>query len=41
MSLMTVEVCIRHLWLWRPVYGINGCGGLYMAFIVVEFNVCH
>ena len=31
MPLMTVE----------SVYGIYGCGGLYMAFMVVEFNVCH
>ena len=23
--LMTVEVCIWHLWLWRSVYGIYGC----------------
>ena len=41
MSLMAVEICIRHLWLWRSVYGIYGCGGLHMAFMVVEFNVCH
>ena len=25
MPLMTVEVCIWHLWLWRSVYGIYGC----------------
>ena len=41
MSLMAVEVCIWHLWLWRAVYSIYGCGGLCMAFMVVEFNVCH
>ena len=41
MSLITVEVCIWHLWLWMSVYGIYGCGGLYMAFMIVEFNVCH
>ena len=32
MSLMAVEVCI---------YAKDGCGGLYMAFIIVEFNICH
>ena len=32
MALMTAEVCIWHVWL---------CGGLYMAFMVVEFNICH
>ena len=25
MPLMTVEVYIWHLWLWRSVYGIYGC----------------
>ena len=40
MSLMAVEVCIWHSWLWRSVYDIYGCGGLYMAFMVVELNVC-
>ena len=32
MSLMAVKVCI---------YANDGCRGLYMAFIVVEFNACH
>ena len=36
MPLMTVEVCIWHLWLWRSVYGIYGCGGLCMAFMVFD-----
>ena len=36
MSFMAVEVCTWHLWLWRSVYGIYGCGGLYMAFMAVE-----
>ena len=32
MSLMAVEVCI---------YARDGCRGLYMTFITVEFNICH
>ena len=32
MSLMAVEVCI---------YAMDGCRGLYMAFVIVEFNTCH
>ena len=31
MSLMAVEVCIWHLWLW----------GSDMAFMAAEFNICH
>ena len=41
MSLMAVEVCLWHLWLWSSIYVIDGRGGLYMAFMVVEFNICH
>ena len=41
MSLMAVEVCIWHLWLWRSVYGIYGCVGLYMAFMAVEVCIWH
>ena len=41
MSLMAVEVCIWHFWLCRSVYGIYGCGGLYMGFMVLEFNISH
>ena len=37
MSLMAVEVCIWHLCLWRSVYGIYGCGGLYMS----SPNICN
>ena len=36
-----VEFSICHWRLWRSVYGIYGCVGLYMAFMVVEFNVRH
>ena len=32
MSLMAVEVCI---------YAKDGCRGLFMAFIILEFNICH
>ena len=32
MSLMAVEVCI---------YAMDGCRGLYMAFGIVEFNICY
>ena len=41
MAFMAVEVCVWHLWLLSSMYVIDGCGGLYMAFMVVEFNVCH
>ena len=41
MSLIAVEVCIWHLCLWRSVYGIYVCGGLYMAFMSVEVCIWH
>ena len=41
MEFMAVEVCIWHLWLLSSMYVIDGCGGLYMAFMAAEFNICH
>ena len=41
MAFMVVEFNVCHSWLWRSVYGIYGCGGLYMAFMAAEFNICH
>ena len=52
MVFMAVKVCMWHLWLLSStyvidacgglyIYGIYGCGGLHMAFMVVEFSVCH
>ena len=32
MSLMAVKVCI---------YAMDGCRGLHMAFVIVEFKICH
>ena len=39
MAFMAVEVCIWHLWLLRSMSVIDGCGGLYMAFMAVEVSV--
>ena len=41
MAFMAVDVCIWHLWLLSSMYVIDGCGGLYMAFMAAEFNICH
>ena len=50
MAFMAVEVCIWHLWLLSSMYVIDGCGGLYMAFMsgglyvafmAAEFSICH
>ena len=41
MAFMAVEVCIWHLWLLSSMYVIDGCGGLYVAFMAAEFNICH
>ena len=40
MSLMAVEVCIWHLWLWKSVYGIYCCRVQYMSLIAVDFCIC-
>ena len=39
MAFMAVEVCIWHLWLLSSMSVIDGCGGLYMAFMAVEVSV--
>ena len=41
MAFVAEEVCIWHLWLLSSMYVIECCGGLYMGFMVLEFNVCH
>ena len=41
MAFMAVEVRVWHLWLWRSVYGIYGCGGPCMAFMAVEVCIWH
>ena len=40
MAFMAVEVCLWHLWLLSSMYVIDGCGGLYVAFMAMEVCIC-